>query len=254
MQDLSKIKEIHSFGSLHSNAMYSLSFLAKSKGKTFIYYARSDPSLHNPKGNLKGALENGMILRPLEEWPYGKELSHLIFIDDRLYIPEGGRCPEAQEGIAILAKEIEEWVKKEQKSPKIFLPSGTGTTALFLQKYLPFPVYTIPCVGDEEYLGEQFVALDPTAPCPIILSPPKKYRFGRLYLELFELWRELKKQTDVTFDLLYDPIGFATLLYHDLLDEDLLYIHQGGLMGNETMIERYKAKLDKIAKTNKGAV
>ncbi len=254
LQRVYNIEEIHSFGSLHSNAMYSLSFLAKSKGKTFIYYARSDPSLHNPKGNFKGALENGMILRPLEEWPYSKELSHTVVQDGALFIPEGGRCPEAQEGIAILAKEIEEWAQKEQKSPKIFLPSGTGTTALFLQKYLPFPVYTVPCVGDEKYLGEQFAALDPTAPWPIILSPPKKYRFGRLYRELFELWRELGKQTGVTFDLLYDPAGFATLLHHDLLDEDLLYIHQGGIMGNETMIERYKAKLDKIAKTNKGAL
>ncbi len=253
LQQKRDIKEIQSFGSLHSNAMYSLSFLAKERGLSFIYYARPDPSLKNPKGNLGAALENGMILRPLEDWPYSKELSHTIQIGSCLYLPEGGRCPEAEEGIAILAKEILEWAKKERKSPTVFLPSGTGTTALFLQKYLPFQVYTIPCVGGEAYLWEQFEALDPTAPKPIILPPPKKYRFGRLYLKLFELWRELKAQTGVTFDLLYDPVGFATLLHHDLLDEDLLYIHQGGIMGNETMIERYKAKLDKIAKTDKGA-
>ncbi len=234
--------------------MYSLSFLAKSKGKTFIYYAKFDPSLRNPKGNLKGALENGMVLQPLERWPYGKELSCTIVQDSSLFIPEGGRCPQAQEGIAILAKEILDWAKKNRKTPKIFLPSGTGTTALFLQKYLLFRVYTVPCVGDEEYLRKQWRELDPSAPQPTVLFPPKKYRFGRLYLELFELWRELKEQTGVTFDLLYDPVGFATLLHHDLLDEDLLYIHQGGIMGNETMIERYKAKLDKIAKTKKGAV
>ncbi len=254
LRQKSNIEEIHSFGSLHSNAMYSLSFLAKERGISFIYYARLDPSLKEPKGNLKAALENGMLLRPLEEWPYGKGISHLIFIDGRLYIPEGGRCPQAQEGIAILAKEILDWAKKNRKTPKIFLPSGTGTTALFLQKYLLFRVYTVPCVGDEEYLRKQWRELDPSAPQPTVLFPPKKYRFGRLYLELFELWRELKEQTGVTFDLLYDPVGFATLLHHDLLDEDLLYIHQGGIMGNETMIERYKAKLDKIAKTKKGAV
>ncbi len=253
LQQEQDIKEIHSFGSLHSNAMYSLSFLAKERGISFIYYARLDPSLKEPKGNLKAALENGMLLRPLEEWPYGKGISHLIFIDGRLYIPEGGRCPQAQEGIAILAKEIVEWAKKKRTTPTIFLPSGTGTTALFLQKYLPFRVYTTHCVGDERYLEEQFEALDPTAPKPTIVPPPKKYRFGRLYPELFALWQELKTQTGVTFDLLYDPIGFATLLHHDLLDENLLYIHQGGIMGNETMIERYKAKLDKIAKTDKGA-
>ncbi len=252
LQQKQDIKEIHSFGSLHSNAMYSLSFLAKESGLSFIYYARPDPSLKSPKGNLRAALDNGMILRPLEEWPYDKALARTIQIGSRLYIPEGGRCPEAQEGIAILAKEIVEWAKKERTTPTIFLPSGTGTTALFLQKYLPFRVYTTPCVGDEAYLEEQFEALDPTALKPTVVPPPKKYRFGRLYPELFALWQELKTQTGVTFDLLYDPIGFATLLHHELLDENLLYIHQGGIMGNETMIERYKAKLDKIAKTDKG--
>jgi len=243
---------------LHSNAMMALAWIALQKGWEFEYYAPLDQKLlQYPKGNLAKALQWGMKLKNKSEWPYGGDLgvrSELEYTDGLCIIPEGLRLKEAQEGIAILAKEIVDWAKKNRKTPKIFLPSGTGTTALYLQKYLPFRVYTVPCVGDEEYLRKQWRELDPSAPQPTVLSPPKKYRFGRLYLELFELWRELKEQTDVTFDLLYDPVGFATLLHHDLLDEDLLYIHQGGIMGNETMIERYKAKLDKIAKTNKGAV
>ena len=252
------IAKIVSYGSLHSNAMAALAWIALQKGWEFEYYAPLDQKLLQcPKGNLAKALQWGMILKEKKEWPYGGNLgvrSELEYINGTYIIPEGLRLKEAQEGVAILAKEIVDWAKKERKSPTVFLPSGTGTTALFLQKYLPFRVYTTPCVGDEAYLWEQFEALDPTAPKPAILSPPKKYRFGRLYPELFALWQELKTQMRVTFDLLYDPVGFATLLHHDLLNENLLYIHQGGIMGNETMIERYKAKLDKIAKTNKGAI
>ena len=41
-------------------------------------------------------------------------------------------------GIEILANEIKSWAKEqniEDKRLKVFLPSGTGTTALYLQKF-----------------------------------------------------------------------------------------------------------------------
>ena len=77
----------------------------------------------------------------------------LSILKDELFISEGGAVKEAQYGIKILADEINEWkIANKIKSIKVFLPSGTGTTALFLQKYLKDEVLTTPCVGNLDYL------------------------------------------------------------------------------------------------------
>ncbi len=254
-QSFSNIKRIISYGSLQSNAMLALAFLAKMKGWEFIYYARINKELlKNPKGNLKEALLFGMQLKDISKAPTLLEnrntLSHTIKDGSTLYIPEGIRCQEAADGIAMLALEIEAWVKQPIN---IFLPSGTGTTALYLKKSLRFcplikEVYTVACVGDSNYLQEQFFSLEPNATLhPKILEPPKRYKFAKPYKELFALWQELKHQTGIVFDLIYDPVGFATIWHHNLLDTNLCYIHQGGLKGNETMIERYKKKFATIS-------
>ncbi len=241
---------------MQSNAMYALSLLAKRKGWEFLYYTRINESLlHHPKGNLQRALANGMQLRKKEDLDIAdpNTLAHTLWLEDRLVIPEGGRCAEAYEGIAILAQEIIAWAKeKKRESLDIFLPSGTGATALFLQKALtvansPFRVYTVSCVGKSDYLRKQFEALEADRSLhPTILEPPKNYRFGHIYAELFTLWQQFAIQTGITLDLLYDPIGIATLLTHRDIFSSLLYIHQGGIEGNETMIERYKKKFGKI--------
>ncbi len=188
-----------------------------------------------------------MILRPLEELtlPQPKNLlSHTVLKGKTLIVPEGVRTLEAKEGVEKLGLEI-----LKTKKRKVFLPSGTGTTALFLQKVLKkegVEVLTTACVGDENYLKAQFFTLEKDSFYhPTILMPKKRYRFGRLYPELFRLWKELKEKTKIEFDLLYDPIGFKTLLEHNLLDENLLYIHQGGVEGNETMLDRYHHLLKK---------
>ena len=43
---------------------------------------------------------------------------------------------------------------------------------------------------------------------------------------------------------IYDPIGWNTLIYqyNNTSNATILYIHQGGLIGNETMLKRYKYK------------
>ncbi len=149
--------------------------------------------------------------------------------------------PQAQEGVALLAQEIEEAIEP----CRIFLPSGTGTTALYLQKELSgFEVYTCACVGDEAYLRRQMSELEPDRRHhPTILSRPKKYHFGSLYREFFEIWIELKESTGVTFDLLYDPAGWLTMMSHpELFGKPLLYIHQGGIGGNESMLRRYRRR------------
>ncbi|WP_200763752.1 1-aminocyclopropane-1-carboxylate deaminase/D-cysteine desulfhydrase [Nitrosophilus alvini] len=265
--DFPNIKKVVSFGSMQSNAMYSLSVLAKMKGWKFEYYARINKKLlENPTGNLKAALENGMKLIDIKEWRFDAGdinlLSEIKIIGDSLIIPEGGRCQEAEYGIKILAKEIIEWAKEKNiEKLNIFLPSGTGTTALYLKKnlcdihYPVFNVYTAACVGDGKYLKEQFFSLEEERYHPAIVEPPKKYRYAGLYRELYEIWYELKNETGIEFDLLYDPVGWKALLNSSLLtcDLPLLYIHQGGLKGNESMRQRYEEKFGKIAlKREKG--
>ncbi len=231
--DLSAYRAIVSHGSIQSNAMYSLSVLAKRKGLSFIYYADHIPKLlrENPKGNYRHALKNGMQLR------IGKPEAGA----GELFISEGGAVKEAQKGIALLAAEIEQWADHTGfANPNVFLPSGTGTTALYLQKYSRFAIHTCSCVGDDDYLHKQFSQLEQSG-YPHIIKKRKKYHFGKLYPELYELWQKLKVQTGIEFDLLYDPIGWQTLLQSSLNDP-VLYIHQGGVLGNETMLERYRYK------------
>ena len=232
--DFKNIKKIISHGSPQSNAMYSISCLADIKGLKFEYYVNhvADFLKQNPHGNYKHALKNGMKI--IEgDFPYK-------VLGDEIFIPEGGHFKEAELGIKKLAEEL-----KEQKAD-IFLPSGTGTTALYLQKHLKQKVYTCACVGDSNYLKKQFLELESDESLhPIILTLPKKYHFGKLYKEFFEIWLELKKETKIEFDLLYDPHGWLTLLSHEF-DKELLYIHQGGLIGNESMLLRYERKYGKI--------
>ena len=113
-----------------------------------------------------------------------------------------------------------------------------------MQKHLSFPVYTCPTVGDSAYLQKQWTMVEPeTIHLPIILTAAKKFHYGKLYPELFELWQRLKHEMDVVFDLVYDPVGWSVLLEHlPHLHGTPIYVHQGGILGNSSMEERYKRK------------
>ena len=243
--DLQGIEKIISHGSNQSNAMYSLSVLCKLKNLKFDYYVSHLPDIlsKNPNGNYKEALKNGMNLI------IGEIPQH--FKENELFISEGGAVKEASFGIEILANEIKSWAKEqniEDKRLKVFLPSGTGTTALYLQKFLPFELFTCSCVGDDEYLKKQFLDLEGKNH-PKILKKEKKYHFGKLYKEFFEIHNELFKQTNIEFDLLYDSFGWISLekYKNDFKEKDctFLYIHQGGIIGNNSMKQRYLHKYNK---------
>jgi len=236
-----KVKKVISYGSAQSNAMYSLSVLAKLKGWEFEYYVEhlAEYLKENPHGNYQYALENGMQLH------VGRGILTPTNDPSLLFIEEGGREPYAEYGLKILADEILEW-KEEQGIDEldIFLPAGTGTTALYLQKNSKDRVFTTPCVGGVEYLKKQFLMLEENENChPTIISPSKKRHFGKLYKESYNIWLKLRHEMGVEFDLLYDPHGWLTLLEHpELFNKPLLYIHQGGLLGNESMLKRYERK------------
>jgi 1-aminocyclopropane-1-carboxylate deaminase/D-cysteine desulfhydrase-like pyridoxal-dependent ACC family enzyme len=254
-----QIKKIVSYGSNQSNAMYSLSVLARMKGWECEYYVDhiSDYLRKNPQGNFRMALENGMVIRE-----HGVEDRGALGEDNILFIEEGGRQKEAEGGIGMLAEESAVWQQKEGiEKLNIFLPSGTGTTALFLQKNLsPLMshtslkaiVFTTPCVGDGAYLKKQFFQLEKDeAFHPKILDTPKKYHFGKLYRDSYKIWLKLRQTTGVEFDLLYDPKGWIALMSNlERLSGPILYIHQGGLIGNESMLPRYERKYKELTSEN----
>jgi len=257
--DYSDVRQVISFGSVQSNFLYSLSALAKLKNWQFKFYVQRIPDwlIAKPIGNYAGALGLGaniievdaenLVEGNLEDF-VSKKFSQLS--NDTLLIPEGGRTQQAEVGIIQLAKEIENYCKENNLAdPIIMLPSGTGTTALFLAKYFAglkqtYNVMTCACVGDVAYLRKQFSQLSTDKnDWPVILPTNKKYHFGKLYQEHYELWERLKTETNIEFDLLYDPIGWRSLISYLVSNphnKNVIYIHQGGLLGNESMLARYR--------------
>jgi 1-aminocyclopropane-1-carboxylate deaminase/D-cysteine desulfhydrase-like pyridoxal-dependent ACC family enzyme len=147
--DLPNIKKVISYGSNQSNAMYSLSVLARMKGWEFEYYVDHIPEYlrENPVGNYARALANGMVVReqggekreevrfvrhsgPDPESHHSSEgILNQVQDNGILWIEEGGRQKEAEYGIRILAEEIVHWQEKNSIGKlDIFLPSGTGTS------------------------------------------------------------------------------------------------------------------------------
>ena len=249
-RDFPEIRRLVSYGSAQSNAMLSLSVLARMRGWDFVYYIDHLPKYlrEHPIGNYRTALDNGMELR-INSVPSEERRR-----EDTLFVEEGGRQAEAQEGVRVLAREVFQWYKQQKlEGLTLFLPSGTGTTALYLSKAFmlldaPIGVVTTPCVGDAAYLRRQFAMLESEERFwPRIMDLPRKYHFGKLYPEFYEIWLKLKAQSGVEFDLLYDPKGWLTLLeYAERMEGPILYLHQGGLQGNESMLPRYRRKFPKM--------
>jgi 1-aminocyclopropane-1-carboxylate deaminase/D-cysteine desulfhydrase-like pyridoxal-dependent ACC family enzyme len=73
----------------------------------------------------------------------------------------------------------------------------------------------------------------------IILEPEKKYHFAKPYKEFFDTYKMLL-DSEIEFDLLYAPGMWKVLL--EQTDEEVLYIHSGGVTGNKSMLKRYEKK------------
>jgi 1-aminocyclopropane-1-carboxylate deaminase/D-cysteine desulfhydrase-like pyridoxal-dependent ACC family enzyme len=236
-----------SYGGTQSNAMLALASLCKKKGWKFLYYTKtlSQTQRRGVSGNFAHALALGMEHKELEDILYRDYIASLrLELDERVCIvDQGGAISEAKEGLAVLAQEIREQ-KISGAIPEdvnaLATPSGTGTTALFLALALPeYRVYTTPCVGDVAYLKEQMRALAPLPENLVILAPKKKYHFAKPYREFIQIYTKLLK-SGIEFDLLYAPSMWQTLL--EKSDEKVLYVHSGGVSGNESMLQRYSQK------------
>lgn len=248
--DFLNIESIVSYGGIQSNMMYSLSCLAKIRNWQFIYYTKniSNQVKILKEGNYFSAIQNGMHVHELKD-NYNNFISRFTPNSNQLLIPQGGHQIESKYGIDILGQELLEWAKSKYITNfNVFLPSGTGTSALYLQqKIKPNIVYTTNCVGGVEYLRKQFFELSPNLNDHPYILENKKFRFAELNLELLEMFRSLRTETNVEFDLLYDPVGWHILIenFEELRSYPTIYIHCGGTLGNKTQLMRYEYFLSK---------
>ena len=66
-----------------------------------------------------------------------------------------------------------------------------------------------------------------------------------IYAEIYAIYKELLDSCGVEFELLYDGVGWLTLMANlDIFKGEILYIHQGGMLGNITLLDRYRRKFD----------
>ena len=236
-----KLNKIISYGGTQSNAMLAIAAMCKAKDWEFTYYTKplSKKQREQSEGNYALAISLGMKHIEIQSELYRDFIASLrLNLQDMSFIiDQGGAVEEAKIGLEVLAKEIRE---QNPDVKSLATPSGTGTTALFLALALPeYKVYTTPCVGDVEYLKEQMSALAKIPDNLVILEPKKKYHFAKPYREFMEIYKRLRS-TGIEFDLHYSPSLWQSLL--EQTDETILYIHSGGVSGNESMLKRYERK------------
>jgi 1-aminocyclopropane-1-carboxylate deaminase/D-cysteine desulfhydrase-like pyridoxal-dependent ACC family enzyme len=235
--------KIISYGGTQSNAMLAIAAMCKEKGWEFIYYTKplSETLKKSMSGNFLNALGLGMKHIEIQHTLYKEYISSLsITLDEKSFIiDQGGAIKSASDGLKVLANEIRQQ-SKEYKFDAIATPSGTGTTALFLALELPqYKIYTTPCVGDVEYLKRQMSSLSKIPSNLCFLEPEKKYHFAKPYLEFLDIYKKTK-DAGIEFDLLYAPSMWLNLL--NKTKEKILYVHSGGVSGNESMLKRYSQK------------
>lgn len=238
----SKYNTIISYGGTQSNAMLAIAFVCKMKGWNFLYYTKTSSKRVQEQsfGNLYQSKQLGMKHITLENDDYRDRIAYLHFnLDEKTFLlDQGGANELAQVGIRLLAEEIKTSTLYDVKS--IALPSGTGTTALFLALALPeYKVYTVACIGDTQYLKTQMQALHTIPKNLEFLELEKKYHFAKPYEDFFNMHKKLLN-SGIEFDLLYAPLMWKAILANGL--ENILYVHSGGVSGNISMLQRYKNK------------
>ena len=240
-----QLNTIISYGGTQSNAMLAIAAMCKKKGWEFLYYTKplSGFLKEQKSGNYADALGLGMQHIEIEQEYYRDFIANLRFnLDAKTFIiDQGGAVVSAELGVDVLAKEI---LEQNPDIMALATPSGTGTTALFLALALPeYRVYTIPAIGDVEYLKEQMQALHKIPSNLIILEPKRKFHFAKPYREFYEMYSKLK-ESGIVFDLLYAPSLWMALL--EQTEEKILYVHSGGVSGNRSMLERYFKKFQDL--------
>lgn len=175
-------------------------------------------------------------------------------------IPRGVSCELAEVGLKQLAEEIDAHFQSvrtdKTRSLIVVLPSGTGTTATYLNKHLqilsrhgnPYDTKTlgVSIAMKPNDLQTQIEAQFPNEvhPYPVFTHPSKKrIMFARPDPHVKAIWCTLKRK-GLLLDLIYGPVAWMSLF--ELLPSidpeacEVYYIHTGGLTGNETQLHRYQ--------------
>lgn len=235
------LKKIISYGGTQSNAMLAIAAMCNNKGWKFDYYTKPQSNTQKTLdlGNYYHSIEMGMNHIEIDDVLYKDYIASLFLNtnDGEFVVHQGGAIKEAREGIKVLADEIK---SSSVDVTSIATPSGTGTTALFLALELKdYRVYTTPCIGDASYLRSQMQALHSIPDNLTILEPKRKYHFAKPYGEFLSIYKKLLA-SGVEFDLLYAPSMWEALL--NQTSQRVLYVHSGGVSGNENMLTRYRKK------------
>ena len=174
-----------------------------------------------------------------------------------LDLPRGVSCNEAEEGVAQLALEIHQHFVANFNRPHchVFLPSGTGTTAMFLNRHLQrlsrTANYSATTVGVSVAvrpadLLKQIQAQyhDELHGYPLFSHLTKKrIRFAQPDASVKATWCTMKRK-GLELDLIYGPVAWMSLFEHlpslDAENSEIYYIHTGGLTGNDTQLRRYE--------------
>ncbi|RKF18474.1 pyridoxal-phosphate dependent enzyme [Alginatibacterium sediminis] len=267
------VDKVVAYGSIQANSLYSLAALCDLRSWELEYHCEHIPKhlQDHPSANFAQALALGARIIPFRQSSEKQSTTafhaHLKAIeqqctDKTLFIHEGGFGVEARFGVHRLALEIEQWMHEKKLSKlQLVLPSGTGTTAGFLADsfealQLAVQVITCPCVADVAYLRQQWKNLSIDSQRIQILPnfEDRKFRFGKPHIELFNIWQHVQATTQIEFELLYDPIAWyflaKALNQGQLTSSDanpILYLHQGGLLANQSMLPRYERMLKKMA-------
>lgn len=244
------LRHIVSYGGYQSNAMLSMAFFAHEKKIPFTYITKPVPEWIRDRkgGNYYEAIRLGMENIQVVHTKYQETVQNMsIHFPGATLIDQGAANPFAESGIAQLAKELNRFIRSNAlENVALLLPSGTGATSLYLCKHIDDEagVYTVPCVGDAEYLMTQWMRLEPDlSRYPTILTTRKKHHFAKPYPELWEVFQRIS-QTGIEFDMVYAPKTWLAYFENEALFEGktLIYIHTGGVIGNVTQRLRYEHK------------
>lgn len=245
LEDHLKTKIIISYGGNQSNAMLTLSYIAKLKGYEFIYVTPppSKTLEQSLEGNFALAAQNGTkfeFYKPSNVDMLKHKALEISKSYDGFFIPQGGVCEISKTGIYELSLELKEDIKN-LKNPAIFYVSGSGASAGYLSEFLPC-IFTTPAAGDTTYLGQIFLDMKISS-SPTILNIKQKIPFAKPDIRLWDIYQEWLK-IGIEFDLIYDCLGWLCLKENlDAFDgRDIVFIHSGGLSGNPTQIKRYEHK------------
>ncbi len=230
--------KIISCGGNQSNAMLAIANAARELSIPFHYYTRriSTFLLSHPSGNFQKSILAGA--RFIESKSPCEEARKNAGTED-LFLPTGIAHPCAEQGIAMLAMEFVEQLGTSQPVG-LYMAAGSFTTAYYLAKHIPenFQLRIVSLA--EKKIRSPF----PETPFPTErieqIPLPFSFPFGSLHDAVPSMYNRLKN-AGIEFDLLYDvPAWLALEHYRFPENEAAVFLHGGGLEGNETMLARYR--------------